>query len=94
MFLATTGYDITNRGIQEPFQDSGETVSQCFHKVLNALIVMYTHYIQLPLITYKSDTRISKDSKYGSYVGDYLGALDRIHILAYIPYVNQIPYQN
>ncbi len=55
MFLATTGHATTNRGFQERFQHSGETVSRCFHKVLNAFVLMHTNYIQLPSITYQTD---------------------------------------
>ncbi len=92
MFLATTGHTTTNCGIQERFQHSGETVSRCFHKVLNAFVLMHTHYIQLPSITYQTDAQIREDSKYGPYFGDCLGALDGTYIPANVPYANQIPY--
>ena len=55
---------------------------------------MHAHYVQLPSITYKTDTRISEDSKYGPYFGDCLGFLDRTHIPAHVPYTNRIPYRN
>lgn len=64
MFLATTGHGTTNRVIQEPFQHSGETISRCFHKVLNVLVLIHAHYVQLPSNTYKTDARIREDSKY------------------------------
>ena len=94
MFLATTGHGTTNRGIQERFQHSGETISRCFHEVLNALVLMHAHYVQLPSNTYKTDARIRDDSKYGPYFGDCLGALDGTHIPAHVPYANRIPYRN
>lgn len=94
MFLATTGHNTTNCGIQERFQHSGETVSRCFHELLNALVLMHAHYVQLPSITYKTDARISEDSKYGPYFGDCLGALDGTHNPAHVLYANRIPYRN
>ena len=94
MFLATTGHGIANRGIQERFQHSEETISRCFHEVLNALVLMHAHYVQLSSNTYKIDVQITNDSKYGPYFGDCLDALDGTHILAHIPYANRIPYRN
>ena len=53
---------------------------------------MYIHYIQLPSITYKIDTRISKNLKYEPYFGDCLGNLDGTHISAHFFFANQILY--
>lgn len=76
MFLSTIGHATTIRGVQERFPHSGETVSRCFHEVLQALVLMHARYVQLPSNTYVTDRRITEDTKYGPYFGDYLGALD------------------
>ncbi len=92
IFLATTGYTTTNRGIQERFQHSGKTVSRCFHEVLNAFVLIHAYYVQLPSITYQTDARIREDSKYGSYFEDCLGTFDGTHIPVHVLYANRIPY--
>lgn len=94
MFIDTVGRGVTNRGVQERFQHSGETVSRCFHQVLNALVEMHAHYVQLPDKNYPTDRRITEDPKYASYFRDCLGALDGTHIEAHIPYEKRIPYRN
>lgn len=80
MFLAITSHGTTNCGILKRFQHSKKIISQYFYKVLNALISIHAHYVQLSLNTYKTDAQIRDDSKYGSYFKDCLGALDRTHI--------------
>lgn len=94
MFLSTIGHATANRGVQERFHHSGETVSRCFHEVLQALVLMNARYVQLPSDTYVTDCRITEDTKYGPYFGDFLGALDGTHIPASIPYENRLPYRN
>lgn len=92
MFLFIIGHATTNRGVQERFQYSGETVSRCFYEVLQALVLIHAQYVQLPSDIYVTDCRITKDTKYGSYFGDCLGVLDETHIPASIPYENHISY--
>lgn len=55
---------------------------------------MHARYVQLPSNTYVTDRRITEDTKYGPYFGDYLGALDGTHIPASVPYENRVPYRN
>lgn len=45
MVLAIIGHDITNGDIQKRFQYSEKIISQCFHKGLNALILIHAYYI-------------------------------------------------
>lgn len=87
--MAITGYGTTNRGIQKHFQHFEETISRCFHKVLNALILIYVYYVQLPLNTYKTDDWTKDDSKYRLYIRYCLGTLDRTHIFAHVPHANR-----
>ena len=48
MFVETIRQGATNRAIQERFQHLGNTVSQCFHQILDALVEMHSHYVKLP----------------------------------------------
>ena len=94
MFIETIGRGTTNRGIQERFQHSGATVSRCFHEVLNALLILHTKYVQLPVAPYQVGNRIAGDAKYSPYFGDCLGALDGTHIAMHVPYVDRTPYRS
>lgn len=86
MFLAITGHGTTNCSIQKCFQHFGETISQYFPKVLNALVLMHAYYVQLPINTNKIDAQIRKDFKYEPYFEDCLGTLDRTYIFIYVFY--------
>ncbi|KAJ6467015.1 hypothetical protein C8R45DRAFT_757011, partial [Mycena sanguinolenta] len=46
--IAVTG--LGNREHQERFQRSGETISKCFHRILNMLVspAFYGRYVKLP----------------------------------------------
>lgn len=44
MLIKTVGRGTTSRGVQEPSQHSGDTVSRYFHEVLDAPIQMHAHY--------------------------------------------------
>ena len=92
IFVKTAGRGTTNRAVEEKFQHSGDNVSRYFHEVLDALVQMYTHYVKLPDEGHQTDKQIIDDSKYASYFGDCLGALDRTHIEEHFFYEKQIPY--
>lgn len=77
IFVETVGRGASNRAVQERFQHSGDTVSRCFHPVLDTLVEMHAHNVKLPGEDYH-------DSKYAAYFGDCLGALDGTHIDAHI----------
>lgn len=94
IFVETIGRGTTNRGVQERFQHSGDTVSRYFHEVLDALVQMYACYVKLPDEKYQTDERIMGDSKYASYFDECFGALDGTHIHAHVPYEKRIPYRN
>ncbi len=92
MFVETVGRKTTNCGVQEMFQHSGDTISQYFHEVLNAFVQMNTYYVNLPDKRHQTDKQIMDDSKYASYLGNCLGALDETHIEVYVPYEKRISY--
>ncbi|KAK9257738.1 hypothetical protein V1519DRAFT_456633 [Lipomyces tetrasporus] len=48
MFLWTMNEGASNRVVQEMFSHSGETVSRCFHEVLDALLQLYKETVRLP----------------------------------------------
>ena len=56
-----------------------------FYKVLNALIVMYPHFVTLPSINTPLASRILDDTKYFPYFNNYLSALDSTHIPIHVP---------
>lgn len=89
IFVETVGRGASNRAVQERFQHSGDTVSRCFHQVLDALVEMHAHNVKIRGEDYQTDARIMDDSKYAAYLGDCLGALDGTHIDAHIPYRNR-----
>lgn len=83
--------------IQERFQySSGETISQWFHKVLNALVLRQRPLcVQLVTINYLSNRTLKSEKIQNTDLifGYCLDALDETHsILAHIPYANQILY--
>ncbi|KAK9372292.1 uncharacterized protein V1513DRAFT_452798, partial [Lipomyces chichibuensis] len=48
MFLWTMNDGASNRVVQERFFHSGETVSPCFHEVLDALLQLHRETVRLP----------------------------------------------
>lgn len=80
MFIDTVSQGITNRGVQERFQHFGETVSRYFYQIMNTLVEMYVHYVQLPDKNYYTDRRITSNPKYASYFEDCLGIFDGTYI--------------
>ena len=93
IFVETVGRGTTNRGVQEKFQHSGDILSQYFYEVLDALVQMNTYYVKLRDKRHQTDKRIMDDSKYASYFGDCLGALDETHIEANVPHEKRISYR-
>lgn len=65
-----------------------------FHKVLDALMVMYPHFITLPSIDTPLASRILDDIKYFPYFDNCLGALDGTHIPIHVPLKEQPRYRN
>ena len=94
MFVETVGQRTSNRGVQESFQHSGNSVSQYFHEIRDALDQMHIHYVKLPDKMHQTDKQSMNNSKYASYFGDCLRALDGTHIEAYVPYKKRILYRN
>lgn len=45
IFIDIVGQDVTNRGVYERFEYSGQIVGQCFLQILNILIKMHAYYV-------------------------------------------------
>ena len=48
MFVWTLIHGASNREVQERWTHSGDTVSQYFHEVLEAFVILHSHIIKLP----------------------------------------------
>jgi hypothetical protein len=71
--------------VQERFAYSRETISRCFHEVLEALLPLQDKVIKLLTTETPLGDRISKDTKYATYFTDCIGALNRTYINIYVP---------
>jgi hypothetical protein len=79
----------SNRQVQERFAYSGETISRCFNKGLEALLPLQDMVIKLPATETPLGDRISKDTKYATYFADCIGALNRTYINIHVPKEDQ-----
>jgi hypothetical protein len=89
IFLHITTRPASNRDTQERFSHSAYTISLRFHEVLDALLLLYPHFVTLPNIDTPLASRILDDFKYFPYFEDCLGALDGTHISIHVPLENQ-----
>ena len=94
MFMHAVGHGQGNQSVQERYQHSGETVSRCFHEVLNALMIVHLHYIQQPDKDERLADKIKNNPKFTPFFDDCLGALDGTHIFAHVPPAESAPYRN
>jgi len=85
MFLWTCNVGASNRQVQERFAHSRETISWCFHKVLEALLPLQDEVIKLPTIETPLGDHISKDTKYAAYFTNCIRALDGTYIDIRVP---------
>ena len=94
MFLNIVSVGALNRLAQEHYSRSGDTVSHCFHQVLDALNILHEHIVRLPALDRPQDKRIASDSKYTPYFRDCIRALDGTYVLAFLPSINALAYRN
>lgn len=88
------GRDTSNHDAQEHFQHSGETITNCFHQVLSGLVNMHREWVTLPDPEMPVCEQIANNSKFASYFGDCLEALDGTHIDIYVPSSMAAAYKN
>ncbi|KZT50631.1 hypothetical protein CALCODRAFT_418984, partial [Calocera cornea HHB12733] len=82
LFLVAVRKGESNRGLQELFQRSGDTVSHVFHRILRILTSpnIYTRYVRLPDTS--TPPEISESPKLYPFFKDCLAAIDGSHIAA------------
>lgn len=93
IFLWIVARSASNRDTQERFQHSGETISRCFHEVLQAINSLIPKYIKLHSSA-EIPIAITSNSKYYNFFNNCIGALDGTHIAAKIPEFQQAAYRN
>jgi adenosyl cobinamide kinase/adenosyl cobinamide phosphate guanylyltransferase len=94
MFLWTCNIGASNRQVQERFAHSGETISRCFHEVLEALLLLQDMVIKLLTIETPLGDQISKDTKYATYFADCIGALNGTYINIHVPVEDRPRYRD
>ncbi|XP_071740360.1 uncharacterized protein [Rutidosis leptorrhynchoides] len=100
IFMYTLALGLSNRDVMERFQRSGETISQAFHEVLNAIIGRDKGFQGLArdIIRPKDPTfqlippQITNDKRYMPYFKNCIGCIDGTHIRACITESQQLPY--
>jgi len=92
IFLKIVGEGASNRTAQDRFQHSGDTISRHFHHVLDALIHLYTEFVQPPNLSTQMEIRNNK--KLSPFFKDCLGAADGTHIYAKVPEEESVRFQN
>ncbi|KIJ26293.1 hypothetical protein M422DRAFT_133398, partial [Sphaerobolus stellatus SS14] len=83
--------------VAERFQHSGDTISKCFHHVLDALThpEVYKLYIKFPDVTTDClPDNIRENKKFYLFFKDALGAIDGSHIPVSPPAVDRPHYRN
>ena len=94
MFLWTCNVGASNRQVQERFAYSRETISRCFHEVMEALLPLQNEVIKLPKADTPLGVRISEDTKYATYFTDYVRALDGTYINIRVPIEDRPRYRD
>ena len=70
-------------------------INRAFHTVLDALMVLYPHFVALPTPTTPLSIRITDDYRFARYFYNCIGAIDGTHIhAANVPYDDQKRYRN
>lgn len=68
--------------------------SSSFHEVLDALLILYPSFVNLPDLNTPLASRIADDGRFFPWFKDCLGALDGTHITAYVDLAEQPRYRN
>ncbi|KIJ28317.1 hypothetical protein M422DRAFT_107730, partial [Sphaerobolus stellatus SS14] len=77
----------SNRKVAERFQRSGDTISKCFHRVVNALTcpAVYNTYIRFPDMNTPIPEEIRQSKKFYPFLKAAIGATDGSHIPVHPP---------
>ncbi|GLB38366.1 putative nuclease activity [Lyophyllum shimeji] len=95
IFLRMARSGGSNREMQERFQRSADTISKCFHRVLDLLISpqFYSRYVKLPSEEH-TPPEIQKNPIFYPFFKDCLGAIDGTHIDAFVETSASAAYRN
>lgn len=94
MFIDILGHNVSNREIQEYFQHSASTVKLCFQEVLTTMLILNVKYVYQSQFLDLISNVILQNQKYSLYFDNCVGALDRTHIIIYMPATKRKPYRN
>ncbi|KAF8581615.1 hypothetical protein K439DRAFT_1273861, partial [Ramaria rubella] len=88
--------NLLNRQVGEHFQCSGDTISKCFNRIVDALTcpAFYNTFIRLPGASHPVEQYITDNPKFYPFFKDVLGALDGTHISAHPPANEHMHYHN
>ncbi|KZT62025.1 putative nuclease HARBI1-like protein, partial [Calocera cornea HHB12733] len=94
LFLVAVRKGESNRGLQELFQRSGDTVSQIFHRILRLFTMpaIYNAYVRLP--ENQTPPELELDPKMHPFFKDCLAAIDGSHITAIPPTEERARFRN
>ncbi|KIN99451.1 hypothetical protein M404DRAFT_103300, partial [Pisolithus tinctorius Marx 270] len=86
---------LTIRHVGEHFQQSNETISQYFHKILFILLLspFYSTYVKMSGAD-DIQPKIRGDKRFWLYFKDVIGVLDGSHIHAALASEDWVVYQN
>lgn len=94
IFLRIVAHGDSYRTAAEFFQHSLETVSRCFHKVLDAIETLSEVFIILPDEQSRCPQQIRKNRNFYPFFKGAIGAIDGTHIPAFVEEENQNRYRN
>ncbi|KAL4301421.1 hypothetical protein AHAS_Ahas17G0299200 [Arachis hypogaea] len=93
MFLFVLGGGNSNKSTKERFQHSGETISQKFEEVLQAVCKMAIDIIQPKDRDFKEvPTKLRNDDRYWPHFKDAIGAIDGTHVPVIVSTEDQIRF--
>ncbi|CAA0823514.1 Unknown protein [Striga hermonthica] len=92
IFLNVIGRNERTRVIQERFQHSGETISRHFNNVLKAVKSLSREFLRPPSL--ETPPEILRSNRFHPYFEDCIGAIDGMHIPAYVPAKDQARFRN
>ncbi|KAF8589953.1 hypothetical protein K439DRAFT_1330968 [Ramaria rubella] len=74
--------NLLNRQVGEHFQRSGDTISKCFNRIVDAITspAFYNTFIRLLEASQRVEQYIADNPKFYPFFKDALGALDGTHI--------------
>ncbi|KAF3773604.1 hypothetical protein EJ110_NYTH51880 [Nymphaea thermarum] len=92
IFLLTIGHNERNHATQNMFQHFGQIISRYISVVLRAICILGRDYIRRP--NNELPTSIQRSERFFPYFQDCLGAIDGIHVPAWVSTSDQARFRN